>query len=165
MARETKTQTIIPKTQKIVLDISLLNTQHKVWIKGKYSHPGKGVVAVEKGTFGLPSTIVANFKNYRHFFLLIYVYFQLLQMSGIEGEQVVLLLEDHHLVDPAMLELINSLLSAGEVPGLYTPEELGPLLAPLKDMASEAGFIGSLFAFFVSRKYFYYNFVCFIHMH
>ena len=35
---------VIPKTQKIVLDSSLLNTQHyKVGIKGKWSNPGKGI--------------------------------------------------------------------------------------------------------------------------
>jgi len=27
------------------------------------------------------------------------------------------------------LEFLNSLISAGEVPGLYTPEELEPILA------------------------------------
>ena len=36
---------VIPKTLKMVLDTSLLNTQHyKVCIKGKWSNPGKGVV-------------------------------------------------------------------------------------------------------------------------
>ena len=31
---------VIPKTQKMVLDISLLNIQHyKVWIKGKMEQP------------------------------------------------------------------------------------------------------------------------------
>ena len=36
---------VIPNTQKIVLDASLLNTQHyKVWIKGKWSNPRTGVV-------------------------------------------------------------------------------------------------------------------------
>ena len=36
---------VIPKTFKMVLDTSLLNTQqHKVCIKGKWSNPGKGVV-------------------------------------------------------------------------------------------------------------------------
>ena len=36
---------VIPKTQKMVLDASLLNTQHnKVRIKGKWSNPGKGEV-------------------------------------------------------------------------------------------------------------------------
>ena len=35
---------VIPKTQKMVLDIFLLDTQHyKVWIKGKRSNTGKGV--------------------------------------------------------------------------------------------------------------------------
>ena len=35
----------IPKTQYMVLDASLFNTQHyKVWIKSKWSNPGKRVV-------------------------------------------------------------------------------------------------------------------------
>ena len=35
---------VMPKTQKMVLDAFLLNSQHhKVWIKGKLSHPGKGI--------------------------------------------------------------------------------------------------------------------------
>ena len=35
---------VIPKTQKMILDVALLNTQHyKVQIKGKWSNPGKGV--------------------------------------------------------------------------------------------------------------------------
>ncbi|KAL3878520.1 hypothetical protein ACJMK2_030860 [Sinanodonta woodiana] len=74
-----------------------------------------------------------------------------MQMAGIEGQQMVLLLEDHHFVDPQFLELINSLLSAGEVPGLYTPEELEPLLNPLRDMASDAGFRGTIINYFATR--------------
>ena len=51
---------VIPKTQNMVLDASLLNTQHyKIWVKGKWSNPGKGVVppihlsvvAIKKVTF------------------------------------------------------------------------------------------------------------------
>lgn len=76
-----------------------------------------------------------------------------MQTAGIDGEQVVLLLEDHQFVEPQFLELINSLLSAGEVPGLYTQEELEPLLTPLRDMASEVGFRGTLISFFASREY------------
>ena len=35
---------VIPKAQKLVLNASLLNIQHcKVWIKGKWDNPGKGV--------------------------------------------------------------------------------------------------------------------------
>ena len=37
---------IIPKTQKMVLDAALLNTQyHKVMIKGKVENPGNGVAS------------------------------------------------------------------------------------------------------------------------
>ena len=36
---------VILKTQKMVLDVCLLNTQYfKVWIKGKWSNPRKGAV-------------------------------------------------------------------------------------------------------------------------
>ena len=56
---------VIPKTQKIVIDATLLNTQHyKVRIKGKVENPRKGVVAIAKGAFGLPSTTVSNFTYY-----------------------------------------------------------------------------------------------------
>ena len=44
---------VLPKTQKMVLDPSLLNTQHyKVRIKGKVENPGKGV-AIKKGDLGV----------------------------------------------------------------------------------------------------------------
>ena len=53
---------VIPKTQKMVLDASLPNTQnYKVWINSKLSNPVKGVVAIEKGAFGLPLTMVGQF--------------------------------------------------------------------------------------------------------
>ena len=59
---------VIQKTQKMVLAATLLNTQHyKVRIKVKWSNPGKrvapsphlGVVAIKKGAFGSPSTMVS----------------------------------------------------------------------------------------------------------
>ena len=60
----------------MVLDASLLNTQHyKVRIKGKVEQSREGVappplhlgvVAIEKGAFGLPSTMVANFTFIYH---------------------------------------------------------------------------------------------------
>ena len=69
---------VIPKTLKMVLDTTLLNTQHyKVRFKGKVEQSWEwssalpytlGVVAIEKGAFGSPSTMVANFT------LLIYIY-------------------------------------------------------------------------------------------
>lgn len=76
-----------------------------------------------------------------------------MQSAGIEGEQVVLLLEDHQFIEPSFLEMINSLLSSGEVPGLYTPEELDPLLSPLRDLASEAGFRGTMINYFASSEF------------
>ena len=48
----------------MVLDTSLLNTQqYKVRIKGNVEHTSLdlGVVAIEKGPFGSPSTTVADF--------------------------------------------------------------------------------------------------------
>lgn len=77
---------------------------------------------------------------------------QVMQQCAIENEQMVLMLEDHQVVEPSFLEIINSLLSAGEVPGLYTPEELEPLLSPLRDQASEEGFRGPLIQYFSNRK-------------
>ena len=62
---------VIPKTLKMVLDTSFLNTQqYKVCIKGKVeksressSAPPRhlGVLAIEKGDFWSPSTTVTNF--------------------------------------------------------------------------------------------------------
>uniref|UniRef100_A0A3Q3WZD5 Cytoplasmic dynein 2 heavy chain 1 n=1 Tax=Mola mola TaxID=94237 RepID=A0A3Q3WZD5_MOLML len=74
-----------------------------------------------------------------------------MQLAGLEGQQVILLLEDYQFVHPAFLEMVNSLLSSGEVPGLYTPEELEPLLSPLKDAASQDGFTGPLYNYFSYR--------------
>ena len=85
---------VIPKIQKMVLDTSMLNTQHyKVRIKGKVAIQGKewhphihvGVVTIEKGTFESPSTMVTNdvysymhtfwkFKHYTHTHTPIYIY-------------------------------------------------------------------------------------------
>ena len=62
---------VIPKTQKMVLDVSLRSTQrYKVRTKGKMEQSKEwssapplhlGVVAIEKGAFGSPSTMVTNF--------------------------------------------------------------------------------------------------------
>ncbi len=75
-----------------------------------------------------------------------------MQLTGVEGEQAVLLLEDFQFLESTFLELINSLLAAGEIAGLYTPEELEPILAPLRDQVSEAGFRGTLAQYFASSK-------------
>ena len=71
---------VLPKTQKMVLDATLLNTQHyMVRIKGKVEqlreknrappHTHLCVEAIEKGAFGSPSTTVDNFTT-----TLLYIY-------------------------------------------------------------------------------------------
>ena len=67
---------VIPKTQKMVLDAFLLNPQHyKAWSKGKVDQYRErsvvlplrlDVVAIEKGAFESPSTMVANFTYHHH---------------------------------------------------------------------------------------------------
>ena len=62
---------VMPKTLKMVLETSLLNTQqYKVFIKGKVEQFRErssalpytlGVVAIEKGAFRSPLTMFANF--------------------------------------------------------------------------------------------------------
>ena len=64
----------LPKTQKIVLDVSLLSTQYYTErIMSKRNHPEKrvapspqhtSVVSIENGTFGLPMIKVGQLKAY-----------------------------------------------------------------------------------------------------
>lgn len=82
-----------------------------------------------------------------------------LQQAGIEGQQMVILLEDHQLVDPSFLELINSLLSAGEIPGLYNPEELDPLLAPIREDCLQENFKGTVLQYFAKSIHLKYKIV------
>ena len=74
-----------------------------------------------------------------------------LQKAGIEAVKTCLFIEDHQLLKDEFLELINSLISAGEIPGLYTPEELEPILAQLKEEMGNQYECRTLFEFFVSR--------------
>ncbi|XP_037092634.1 cytoplasmic dynein 2 heavy chain 1-like [Pollicipes pollicipes] len=74
-----------------------------------------------------------------------------MQMAAIDNDQVVFILEDHQVIDPSFLEMVNSLLCAGEIPGLFAPEEIEPMVSPLRDDASQEGFRGPLFSFFSSR--------------
>jgi len=76
---------------------------------------------------------------------------EVLQKAGIEAVRTCLFIEDHQLLMDEFLEYLNSLISAGEVPGLYSPEELEPLLAQLKDEMSSQYEYKTTFEFFVSR--------------
>ena len=60
---------VIPNTQKMVLDTSLLNTQHyKVGFKAKWSNPGN-VVAIEKGATTWPLSMAGQL-----IYIYIYIY-------------------------------------------------------------------------------------------
>ena len=74
-----------------------------------------------------------------------------MQQAGVEGKEVILLLQDYQVVDTSFLELLNSLLSAGEIPGLYSSDELEPILSPLRDQMLQEGFRGSLLSYFCHR--------------
>ncbi|CAM9134653.1 unnamed protein product [Chrysoparadoxa australica] len=74
-----------------------------------------------------------------------------LQSAGVNGQPTLLYVEDHQITTPAVLETLNSLLSAGEVPGLYTSEELDPLLSPLKEKMMDEGHHRTVQEFFVAR--------------
>uniref|UniRef100_A0A8C4NJK7 Dynein heavy chain n=1 Tax=Eptatretus burgeri TaxID=7764 RepID=A0A8C4NJK7_EPTBU len=76
---------------------------------------------------------------------------QVMQQAGIEGQQSVLILEDFQLLQPDFLEMINGILSSGEVLGLYTSEELDPLISPLREEAARDGFSGPLTSYFATR--------------
>ncbi|UJR10563.1 hypothetical protein I4U23_014763 [Adineta vaga] len=75
----------------------------------------------------------------------------ILQSAGVEGEQCVLLVEDYQFIEPTFVELINSLLSAGEVPGLYSPDELEAILSPLREESSQESFRGTMVQYFAQR--------------
>ena len=48
----------------------------------------------------------------------------ILESAGIEGNPTCLLIEDHHLCETEFLEMFNSLISSGEIPGLFRPDEM-----------------------------------------
>ncbi|OMJ92391.1 hypothetical protein SteCoe_4833 [Stentor coeruleus] len=75
----------------------------------------------------------------------------ILQLAGIEGKPTTMFIEDYQLVNPEFLQLLNGLLSSGEVPGLYTSDEIEPLLVNLADEMRQIGGFKSLYEFFVSR--------------
>jgi dynein heavy chain 2 len=73
------------------------------------------------------------------------------QVAGIKGEHVVLFLEDFQFTSDSMMEMVNSLLSSSEVPGMYTHEELEPMLAPLRELTREDGSFRTPYDFYLSR--------------
>ncbi|KPI89860.1 putative dynein heavy chain [Leptomonas seymouri] len=75
----------------------------------------------------------------------------LIQRATSQNTPMVLLLEDHNIVDETFLEYINSLLSGGEVPGLFTQEEMEAMFSSIREDASSDGHMGPIYAYFVER--------------
>ena len=71
--------------------------------------------------------------------------------TGRDGKPTVLLLEDHHMLEDAFYELVNALLSTGEIPGLFKNEEMDAMLNPLKESAGQEGWRGNVYSYFVKR--------------
>jgi P-loop containing dynein motor region D4 len=72
-----------------------------------------------------------------------------LRSAGVAGAPSLLLLEDHDVAAcPEALDAVASLLASGEVPGLFTPEEMEK---ELKGLEAEEGAGGSVFNTFVAR--------------
>ena len=74
------------------------------------------------------------------------------QAAGVEGEPTILLLEEHHLREGNFAILASAIISSGELPGLYTTEELDGLIAPLADLAAREEFAGNLEQYLYHRK-------------
>jgi dynein heavy chain 2 len=74
-----------------------------------------------------------------------------LDIAGLKGEPVVMLIEDFQITKESILETVNSLISSGEAPGLYTHEELEPLMAGLRKAMEEDGNARTPYEFFLSR--------------
>jgi dynein heavy chain 2, cytosolic len=47
-----------------------------------------------------------------------------LEIVAVQNKHTLLYLEDHHLVRSEFLEVLNSLISCGEIPGLFTQDEV-----------------------------------------
>ncbi|KAL4105900.1 hypothetical protein PRIC1_003955 [Phytophthora ramorum] len=143
--------------------------EHLTIIERVLSEPGGSMLLVGNSGVGRRSaaTLISYMLNYTMFSPSITRNYDagsfrtdlksLLVKAGVEGQHYVLYLEDHHFTQDAILELTNSLLSSGEVPGLYTHEEIEPQIAPLKELmlesigASGQEHIRTVYDFFVSR--------------
>ncbi|KOX76673.1 Cytoplasmic dynein 2 heavy chain 1 [Melipona quadrifasciata] len=66
------------------------------------------------------------------------------QAAGIDGEPTLLLLEEHHMREAGLAVLASAIVSRGELPGLFTVEELDGLIAPLADVARREDFSSML---------------------
>lgn len=75
------------------------------------------------------------------------------QAAGIESQPTLLLLEEHHTREENLTVLVSAIVSKGEIPGLFTADELDAMVAPLTDLARREDFQGTLEHYLYHRTY------------
>jgi dynein heavy chain 2 len=73
------------------------------------------------------------------------------QITGVDGRPAVFLIEEYHISKPEFMEYLNSLLCSGEVPGLFTGEEMDGMLMNIANEFKEQHEYRSLYDFFISK--------------
>ncbi|KAK0390268.1 hypothetical protein QR680_019382 [Steinernema hermaphroditum] len=71
-----------------------------------------------------------------------------MQTAAVENENVVFVIEDYQVLSESFLEMLNSVLSSGDVPGLFSPQEFDQFGNALRDLASQQGYTRDLYSFF-----------------
>jgi dynein heavy chain len=66
--------------------------------------------------------------------------------SGIEGENLCLVLTDTQIVKESFLEDINSILNTGEVPNLFLPEDFDKIVNGLRPKMAELKRIDTVYS-------------------
>ncbi|VDO31356.1 unnamed protein product [Onchocerca flexuosa] len=74
-----------------------------------------------------------------------------IQDVAINGKHVVYIVEDYQLLHDTFLQSINSLLSSGDLPGIFTIQEFDSFLVSLREQASQDAFQGDLYSYFVMK--------------
>ncbi|GMT01201.1 hypothetical protein PENTCL1PPCAC_23375, partial [Pristionchus entomophagus] len=81
-----------------------------------------------------------------------------IQTAITNSEHVVFIIEEYQLSQSSFLQSINCLLSSGEVPKLFTQQELDGMATQLREQSSEESFDGDL------HDYFAYRTRCLLHI-
>eukprot|EP00002_Diphylleia_rotans_P028875 TRINITY_DN5840_c0_g1_i3.p1 TRINITY_DN5840_c0_g1~~TRINITY_DN5840_c0_g1_i3.p1 ORF type:complete len:4482 (-),score=987.95 TRINITY_DN5840_c0_g1_i3:157-13602(-) len=81
---------------------------------------------------------------------------RLFKMAGIHAKHIALLIPESVIRDDAIIESLNAFLGSGELPGLFSKDELDEILSDMRPIAKKlvTGFIDTwdnLFKFFVNR--------------
>lgn len=75
-----------------------------------------------------------------------------MQSCGIENEEIYYVVEEYHIVNKDVLDIVSCLIISGEIMGLYQNEELESLCIPLKDQMSQQNFDGTVIDFFTQSN-------------